>query len=361
MKSLLAFPLLLSLGIGQRVIAQEASAGIDLRATLTAESIASNELTQEPRSGSPITLASRSVIYPTIKFSDSWSVTGAVQFATRPYSYEQLSTAGYGTNVNILQATLNYSRVSDRGSLVVRAGEMSSAFGSFLLRYDDMSNPLVDIPSGYGYYYAPVSLLPVAGAEIDGSRGKFDGRVQFANSSPANPRSIFSHDQYGNWAGGAGYTVRQGFRIGVSGYRGPYLDRDDISWSATGTRPGKLPAHALGIDGNWSHRQTAVYVELQKSVEPHSLYPNFHESVAYGEVRQALAPRWFIATRYGFLSNNVDGKLHTIETALAYRPGRNELIKISYEEQRYQASDDTPNHTLGIQVVTTLHRSFVSR
>jgi hypothetical protein len=45
---------------------------------------------------------------------------------------------------------------------------------------------------------------------IDANRGKFDGRAQFANSSPAHPRCIFDHDQYGNWAGGGGYTIRQG-------------------------------------------------------------------------------------------------------------------------------------------------------
>ena len=63
----------------QLLHAQEAPSGFDLRATLTAESIASKELTEAPRSGSPVILTSRSVVYPTWKISDNWSVTGALQ------------------------------------------------------------------------------------------------------------------------------------------------------------------------------------------------------------------------------------------------------------------------------------------
>jgi len=206
--------------------AQEASSGFDLRATLTAETIASKQLSDAPRSGSPIILGGKGVVYPTWKINDNWFVTGALQLTTRPYYYEQFSSEGYGVKGIVLQSTLNYSHISHKGSILVRVGEMSTAFGSFMLRYDDTDNPLVDIPIEYGYYYAPVSILGVAGAQIDATKGKWDGRAQFANSSPANPRSIFASDQYGNWAGGGGYTIRQGFRVGASGYRGPYLDRN---------------------------------------------------------------------------------------------------------------------------------------
>lgn len=361
MRQLAALPLLLLLGIGHRLLGQEASEGIDLRATLTMQSVASNELSDEPRSGSPIILATRSIVYPTIKFSESWFVTGAVQFATRPYFYQDFSTTGYGAKGIVLQSALNYSRVSDRGSLVVRAGEMPSAFGSFMLRYDETSNPLVDVPPAYGYYYAPVSFLGVAGVQVDGSRDKFDGRVQFANSSPANPRSLFAKDQYGNWAGGAGYTIRQGFRIGVSGYRGPYLDRHYAYFFPGEVNPNKLPAHGLGIDANWSHHHTWAFVELQKFVMPYTLIPDFRESAIYGEIRQDISPRWFVSARYGYSCNSATGKLHSVETGAGFRPNRYQLIKIAYEEQHYQGSDETPNHTLGIQFVTSLHRTLVSR
>ena len=103
----------------------------------------------------------------------------------------------------------------------MRAGVLPTAFGSFLLRYDDASNPLIDMPPQYGYYYSAVTTAGLPGAQIDVTRSKVDARLQFANSSPANPRSLFARDQYGNWAGGAGYTLRQGLRVGVDAYRGP--------------------------------------------------------------------------------------------------------------------------------------------
>ena len=96
MRCLTGLPLLLVLSIGQRLTAQEAPKGVELRATLTMESVASNEVSGQPRSGSPIILAARSIAYPTIKFNENWFVTGAVQFATRPYFYQDLSTTGYG-------------------------------------------------------------------------------------------------------------------------------------------------------------------------------------------------------------------------------------------------------------------------
>jgi hypothetical protein len=65
--------------------AQEASSGFDLRTTLTGQAVASNELTEAPRSGSPMIAGGRSVVYPTWKVSDHWFVTGALQLATRPY------------------------------------------------------------------------------------------------------------------------------------------------------------------------------------------------------------------------------------------------------------------------------------
>jgi hypothetical protein len=358
LRRLLHFALLACLGTASLASAQEASAGIDLRATLTAQMVGSNDLTAAPRSGSPVILGSRAVVYPTIKFSDNWFITGAVQLVTRPYYYEDLSNEGYGAKGSVLQATLNYSRVSQRGSLLLRAGEISSAFGSFLLRYDDADNPLIDLPAGYGYYYAPVSFLPVAGAQVDAARGRFDGRLQFANSSPANPRSIFAHDQYGNWAGGGGYTIRQGFRVGVSGYRGPYLDRHYAFFFPGEANPSRLPARGLGLDANWAHGHTSTYMELQRFRMSYHAIPNFHESTAYGEVKQELSPRWYIAARYSYACNNPQGAWNTYEAAAGFRPDRWQLLKFGYEEERFRASTESPSHIVGVQFITSFHKDM---
>jgi hypothetical protein len=337
--------------------AQEASSGFDLRATLTGQGMASNELTEAPRSGAPVSAGFRGVAYPTWKISDNWTVTGAYQLYTRPYFYDDFSTPGYGAKGDILQTSLNYSRISSKGSLLVRAGELSTAFGSFLLRYDDADNSLIDLPPEYGYYYSLVSTLPVAGAQIDATRGKWDGRLQFANSSPANPRSLFAHDQYGNWAGGAGYTIRQGFRVGVSAYRGPYLDRQYAYFFPGEEAPNKLPAHAVGLDAGWARGHSSVQGEVQKFVLPYTVIPTFSELAAYGEFKQVLTPRWFVAARVGYTGSKAAGKSTSLETAAGYRPNRFQLIKIGYEYECYSTGDDPNDKIFAVQVITTFHRS----
>ncbi|HVU46011.1 MAG TPA: hypothetical protein VHD85_07795 [Terracidiphilus sp.] len=335
---------------------QEAGSGVDLRATVTAQAIGSSELTEPPRSGAPLVAGAHLIVYPTIKFSEHWFMTGAVQLVTRPYYYTDLSAAGYGAEGSLLQATLNYSRVSQKGAILLRAGEMSTAFGSFVLRYDDTDNPLVDVPKQYGYY-SLVSILGVAGVQLDATRGKFDGRIQFANSSPANPRSLFVGDQYGNWAGGAGYTIRQGFRVGVSGYRGPYLDRSSKFFRPGEVNPSKLPAHALGLDANWAHGHTTAYVEAQRFVMPYTVVPTFYESAGYAEVRQVLSPRWFIAGRYGLTSNHHAKRTQSLETAAGFRPNRFQLLKIGYEFDHYASGSAQEDNIVGIQFITSLHKS----
>lgn len=338
--------------------AQEAGSGLDLRATLTAEAVASNELTEEPRSGAPMIVGSRSVVYPTWKFDDHWFITGALQMTTRPYYYWDLSTPGYGAKGEVLQATLNYAHVTPKGSILVRAGEMSTAFGAFALRYDDADNPLVDLPPQYGYYYSPVSIAGVAGAQIDATYRKWDARAQFANSSPANPRSIFARDQYGNWAGGLGYTIRQGLRVGVSGYRGPYLSRNYDYFFPGEENPNKLPAHALGMDASWTHGHTVVQGELQKFAMPYTVIPTYRETAGYVDVKQAIGPRWYVASRYGQTKANATGHMQCIESGAGFRLSRFELIKATYEIEHYNYGSTRNYNTVGIQFVTTLHRSF---
>jgi hypothetical protein len=341
----------------QLVTAQEASTGLDLRATMTAQAVASNELTEAPRLGSPLAVGSRSVIYPTLKINENWFITGAMQLSTRPYFFADLSTSGYGAKGALLQSTLNYFRSFKTGTLLVRAGQMPTAFGSFVLRYDDADNALVDLPIEYGYDYSPVSILGVVGAQVDATYGKWDTRVQFANSSPANPRSLFAHDQYGNWVGGVGYTIRQGFRAGISAYRGPYLDRQSQYFYSGEANPNKLPATGVGVDINWAHGHTSAQGEVQQFVMPYHAIPMFRESVGYGELKQVLSPRWYIAVRDGFSSTNGSGTAQAVETAVGFRPDRFQLIKIAYEYEHYSTGTQRNDNMLAIQFITMLHRS----
>lgn len=117
--------------------AQEASSGLEMHATVSA---------QTAYSDSTVTGGARLMLYSTWKFDEHWSMSGTLQAVTRPYFYEDLGTKGYGAGAEILQLHLNYARVAPGRSLVIQVGELSSAFGSFLPRYDDSINPLIDVP-----------------------------------------------------------------------------------------------------------------------------------------------------------------------------------------------------------------------
>jgi len=237
--------------VAAAVWAQEAESGFELRSTVSIEAAQSQDLTDAPREGAPVVVGLQALLYPTWKLDSHWAISGAIQVHSRPYFPEEFSTQGYGVKTNILNANVSYSRFWRKSSLVVRAGQLTSAFGSFLLRYDPSTNPLTGVPAGYGYSGNGVAILGLAGVQVDGTIGPLDMRAQFTNSSPANPRSVFDKDQYANWAGGAGYTIRQGFRVGVSAYRGPYLDRHFAFYFPGEARPHDLPATGYGLDVQW--------------------------------------------------------------------------------------------------------------
>jgi hypothetical protein len=334
--------------------AQEASSGFALAATVSAEALQSEQLSNPPRNGSSVTGAVRAVLYPTWKLNRHWTISAAVEGYTRPYFFEDFTKPGSNAQAQLLQATVSYSRFWENRSVIIRVGQLSSAFGSFLLRYDDAVNLLVDMPMSYGYYQKGVSTASLAGAEMDSSLGKLDLRLQFTNSSPANPRSILDHDQYGNWAGGAGYTIRQGLRVGVSAYRGPYLDRQFPFYRPGEAPPSQLPATGLGADLEWGRGRWNVNAEWQQFQMDYRVRPDFIEQTGYGEARFVLHPRWYLATRLGYIHPNLFPGWRSYEAAVGFRPGARELIKLEYEVKQGPTILSTQQNTLAVQFVATL-------
>jgi len=347
-------PLLLSTLFGAvcGLHAQEATSGFDLRTTITGQGVYSPELTEPPRSGGTILGGARVMLYPTWKLNNHWTITASLQAYTRPFFESQFSEQGYGVTTDVLQASLNYTRFWNRASINVRVGQLSSTFGSFLLRYDDAVNPLPGIPEGYGYY-APISPLGLAGAEINATAGRFDGRAQFVNSSPANPRGITQPDQYGTWAGGAGYTIRQGFRVGGSTYYGPYLDRQYPYYFPGEEEPRKLPATALGLDVQFAQGPWNVYGEWQHFRMDYTVIPTFTEHTGYGELRRVLNPRWFLAARIEYVRSNSFTGYQRYEVGAGYRSNRLQLAKISYGIEQ-GPGQGAISGVLTVQFVTSL-------
>jgi hypothetical protein len=332
----------------------EAEAGFGLQGTFSALTAASTEFETAPRSGPVEDAGFRLMLYPTWKLSRHWAFYGAWQLVSRPYFYSAFETQGHGVQGSLTQGYLSYSQVWGDASVQVRAGELASAFGSFPLHYDDRDNPMVDVPMQYGYYGAVATLSALAGAEVDATWKKLDARAQFVNSSPANPRSVFASEQYGSWAGGVGITIMQGLRVGVSGYRGPYLDRHSAFYVPSEGRPRSMPASAAGLDAEWGRGHWNLRGEWQKFVMTYGPNPTFHEHTGYAEVQRALSPRWYVAARLGYLTADFVGRQQEIESVVGYRPGAGQIIKLSYETSRSQFTNN-PDRTLALQFVTSIH------
>jgi hypothetical protein len=338
-------------GMAAVVWAQEAESGFELRSSVTAGSLYSHHLTEAPRDGAPMTGGFQALLYPTWKLNSHWAVSGAIQVHSRPYFPEEFTSQGYGVKTNILNANVSYAQFWSKGSLVVRAGQLTSAFGSFLLRYDPATNPLTGVPAGYGYYGGGVSIQGMAGAQVDGTIGPFDMRAQFTNSSPVNPRSVFDKDQYANWAGGAGYTILQGFRVGVSAYRGPYLNRQYRFYFPGEAPPRDLPSTGYGLDVQWGRGPWNVYGELAHFQMTYKAIPTYNVHTGYAEVRRVLHPRWYAAARTGYSRPLRRPGSESYEMAVGFRPNPSQVLKLGFTTEHY--SGDPLEHMVMIQFVTS--------
>ena len=341
--------------------AQEARSGFDLRANVTAQAVFSPQLTSAPRSGGAAAAGFRAMLYPTWKLSENWSVSGAAQVLTRPYFLEQFNTQGSGVRADILQAHLDYSRIGTNGSVVVRAGQLSSAFGSFLLRYDDAVNPLTDMPLSYGYYYKPVTTYGLAGVQVDVTRHNLDARVQWVNSSPANRRSLADKDQYGNWAGGVGLTITQSLRVGASAFRGPYLHRRHAYYFPGEARPRDLPASGVGIDAGWAKGHWNTMGELQWFTKEYRAIPTFTQRAGYIESRRTLGPRWFAAARTSYINSSASAPARLYEAVIAFRPNAKQLVKFEYQLPTGSVANGVSGPGLVIQLVSSFRPISLAR
>jgi len=335
------------------VRAQEARSGFELRTTVSGAAFYSHQLSAENSENGPVSGGFRAMLYPVWKWNPHWSVEGTVQIHSQPYFFEEFAEDEQrSVKADALQAHINYSKFWKKGSVVVRAGILSSAFGSFLLRYDDAVNPLIDMPMSYGYYYRGITNLGLAGVQADVTLGSFDFRAQLANSSPANRRSVLDSDQYGNWTGGIGYTIKQGLRVGASAYHGPYLSRDYPFFFPGELNPKNLPATAIGLDGEWGQGHWNVYGEWQKFEMAYHVIPTYRYHTGYAEVRRVLHPRWYVAARLGYLHPERFAGHQVYDAVIGFRPNRYQLVKAGYQIQEGPKIQGTLANTFSVQFVT---------
>ena len=343
------------------VRAQEADSGVSVPFTLSGQGIHTHRPQAEDPSASSAVAAFRAMFYPSVKLSPHWFGYAAIQVRSEPYFFEDTYSTDRAVEPEPLQAFVGYTRSADFKSFLVKAGQLSSAFGSFLPRYDDAVNPLIDWPLSYGYYYKPVSFSGVMGVEVDATFRRLDTRFQIVNSSPMNPQGPRSNDQHLQWAGGAGYTVRDGLRIGFSAYHGPYM-KQSSRFLSVGDRSADYPATGLGIDGQWAKGRWSFNGEWQHFDFP---YPRLATLVAhhgYAEGKLVLTPRLYAAVRAGYQNYTyLAPDRQNYDFVVGYRPNRFQLVKVGYQWLRDQKVQGTHDDVWAIQYVTSidsLRRSF---
>jgi hypothetical protein len=386
-------------------VAQEASVGVALPVTVSGEALYTHRLQADNPGTSPIGAAFHAVFSPSAKLGSHWFVYSTIHVSSIPFFYYDAYEQGHDVTMQVAQAFLGYTRTHNKTTFVLKAGQLASAFGSFPLRYDDADNPLIDQPLPYASYLklrpgqlpcnaedlisggeysgsinyhcggsqsdsnglTPVALYGLSGVEVDLSTRKLDVRFQLTNSSPANPQSLLSGSQHAQWTAGGGYTLVPGLRVGVSTFRGPFLDRVVEPWLPAGQTVRNFPATGAGLDVQWAHGRWSASGEWQWFRFD---YPGFRASptVSFGyiEVKAVVNPHTYLALRAGYqrnsritdLMNQSDETFapnhKAYEFAIGFRPNRWQLVKVGYEWLQTAEVSGTRDNMFGIQLVTSI-------
>ena len=395
--------ILLCAALAPLLAAQNSDSGISVPVTLSAGAMYTQRLQLGNPSDSPFTVGARFALYPYVKLGSHWFAYAAIDSRVSPYLYYDAYNPNHEVTTNIIQAYVGYSVRTENTSLVFKAGQMTSAFGAFPLRYDDAENPLLDqplsyiqtttldysqLPCGvkdlmaqhYGFVFdscggvgggpglTPVTLYGLPAAQVEFSGHRVDARVQLTNSSPGYPQSISRTGQYLQWTAGGGYTIQQGFRVGVSAFRGPYLDVSLVPLFPSGATVRSFPASAVGLDAQWARGRWSASGEWQRFQYD---LPNFTQAPSvvstYGELKAVIAPRLFLAGRAGWMLPGGAADKSGVSTAqfapyvASYELGagswinRHQLLKASYEWLHIQNFPGRKLDVLGFQFVTTFH------
>jgi hypothetical protein len=354
--------------------AQEATSGITVPVTISGGA----GYTRGPEPAE-IDGAFRAVVSPTLSLGPHWFAYAALETrlsSSLGYGY----TAGEDRPVRFapLQAYVGYRAAGKNSSFLFKAGQLTSAFGLGPVEYDDARMPLVGPPPIYGSHLAlradqlpcgvkdltrqsygseielhcggsaaenyglvPVTLYGLPGVEGEFSWNRIDARLQITNSSPANPQPLLSNSQFVQWTAGAGYTLPGGLHVGVSGFRGPYLDHIVAGLLPAGKNIRDFPASGLGTDVQWSGGSWSIQGEWQQF---RFEAPRFTRSPsvtgAYVQVKKIITPRLFVALRTSVLdtggvadlsgrsAERIRAPEDIQELGLGYRVNRQQLLKV---------------------------------
>lgn len=360
--------------------AQEAEYGVAMPFEITGGILNTNRALADSPAAPSWTAGFQVLAKPELKLGEHWYAYSAIQVRSTPFYYQDAYSADRNVKAQLLQGFLGYTRSWGKITFSARAGQLTTAFGSFPPQYDVAANPLLDQPLAYNYLdlpfanagdaeygIQPATLYGLPGTEIDASWRRFDGRLQVTNSSPANPKGLLSSAQHPQWTAGGGYTLIQGFRVGVSAFQGPWLDSAASGYLPPGASLASYQASALGVDAQWARGHWSASGEWDRFVFNYPYYstppaPTF----GYIEIKRTLGPRWYVAARANYESNN-----HTVfwdkwssatflpnqqayEAAGGFRLNRRQLLKVGYEWVHERGTPRAQDNVFGVQFVTSI-------
>jgi hypothetical protein len=362
------------------VAAQESAYGISVPVTITGNALYTNAKQTDDgllRSGSA---GFRAVASPTLNLGTHWFLYSSLNLYSSSYFTGSPYHSERAVDFDLMQAFAGYSAKIGGTSLLFKTGRLSSAFGLAPLEYDDSRMPLLapprvytsrinlrpdQIPCGvrsllaqrtgndidfycggeesYGYGLAPVTLYGLPAVEAELSTHRIDMRLQVTNSSPVNPQSLKSNSQFPQVTTGAGYTLLGGLHVGVSNFRGPYLDRSLATFIPAAQRIRDFEATGIGTDLQWSRGSWSTEGEWQRfhfDVPGFAISPTVY--AGYAQAKKIISPRSFVAARVSFerFGRVMDSKgniaphfqppQNTYEFSAGYRLNRHELIKAGF-------------------------------
>jgi hypothetical protein len=391
--------------------AQEAASGVDIPVVVSGAATfvrnsGGNDTSSQARAGFRATAA------PSLRLGSHWFAYSLVDAYSSSYSDYSYGDDNSPVDVELLQAYLGYKRNFKNVSILIKAGRLASAFGSYPLQYNDAKTALIDPPSSYfeefpirtdqracgvddlvnqsyaeslqfhcggskaeGYGVVPVTLYGIPGVETQLSWKRIDARMQMTNSSPANPQSLLSSSQTAQWTTGGGYSFQGGLRVGFSQFRGSYLEDTLASVLPSGKRFRDYKASGTGVDFQWSRASWSIEGEWQRF---QFNLPGFTQSpsqqTAYFQLKRILSPRLYLAARTslerpggvadvsGDASRQFAADAETQELVFGYWINRLQLLKAgvryttqnawSYEDD---ASPSRREFAIELQLVTSLN------
>jgi hypothetical protein len=395
---------LLPLALAAPAESQDSNYGFSLPVTLSAGAMYTGRVQFEDPGSAPVTGGAQIMLYPTLTLGPHWFAYAAEQFRLAPYLYYDAYDPDHEWYIQTIQAFVGYQIRKEKTTVVFKAGRLSSAFGAFPLHYDDADNALLDQPlsyiqtltlrndqlpcgvagllwQNYGYVSSscggaagggegltPVSLYGLPGVQAEVSSHQFDGRIQVTSGSPSNALSLSHAPQYAQWVAGGGYTIVQGWRVGVSGFRGPYLSPDVAPLLPVGSNVRSFPASGLGLEMQWARGHWSASGEWQRFQYD---LPGFTQAPSvtstYGEGKRIITPRLYVAGRVGWLkpggaadtsgasSSQFSPWIASYELGGGWWLNRHQLLKASYEWLNIEHLGGTQTNVLGVQFVTTFH------